>query len=82
MFGFGFYCGCVCLFSFLLILEPGLVWVGLGWDSGWDCARVGFSHTEREHFTSLVPVPGPPLNSRARAELEEIVVFVLSSKFR
>ena len=25
----------------------GLVWVGLGWDSGWDCgARVGFSHRE------------------------------------
>jgi hypothetical protein len=39
----------------------GLVWVGLGWNSGWDCARGIFP--PGEYFP-----PDPPLNSRAELE--------------
>ena len=42
----------------------GSVWVGLGLDSGWDCARGIFPL--REHC-----FPGPPLNSRFELELEK-----------
>jgi hypothetical protein len=61
---------CICLyldsetsaesFSFLLILEP--VWVGLGWDSGWDVGSRAWDFPTEG--TSL----GPPLNSRAELE--------------
>ena len=40
--------------------ELDLTRVGLGWDSGSDCARVGFSHRE----STSPEDPGPPLNSR------------------
>ena len=49
----------VSFFSFLLILE---VWVGLGWDSGWDCARELAWDFPIERS---LPRAGPPLNSRA-----------------
>ena len=42
----------------------GLVWVGLGWGSGWDCARGRGISPPVEHF------PGPPFKFKSHAPRE------------
>ena len=50
------------VFQTILKKKISLILQNLGWDSGWDCARVGFSHRESASSPGLC---GPPLTFKS-----------------